>query len=49
MTTPKTVQLHVRIDPTLYRMMKIRAATEGLKLQDLVAELLRAGLARRTL
>lgn len=41
------VQLHVRIDPALYRALKVRAAETGTKLQDLVAALLARGLKRK--
>ena len=42
--TAKTAQLHVRIDPALYKALKVRAAETGTKLQDLVAALLARGL-----
>jgi plasmid stability protein len=45
-TTP-LAQLHVRLDPALYRTLKVRAAQEGAKLQDLVADLLARGLKAR--
>jgi hypothetical protein len=35
-----TAQLHVRIDPVIYRALKVRAAETGVKLQDLVADFL---------
>ena len=40
----ETAQLHVRIDPILYRDLKVAAAKTGQKLQDLVTTLLVSGL-----
>ncbi len=41
--TPKH-QLHVRIPLRLYRDLKVRAAMQGVQLQELVAQLLARGL-----
>jgi len=37
----------VRIDPALYKALKVRAAETGTKLQDLVAALLARGLKQK--